>query len=206
MRRSVFAVALALLTIGVIGVVRAEDFKPDDEGFIRTWLILAPISLDAGQSGADGLGVQQVPDEAKLHPKEGDKITVGGKELTWKKYEGKDYFVDFNSALGQQTENSVGYAVAYLVADEEMPGLKMKTGSDDQAKIYLNGKEIWKNSDARALEKDQDTTEDLTLKKGPNIVVFKVVNEGVDWSGAVRFVDKDGNPVKNLKVVLVEPE
>lgn len=203
MRRGLFAVVLALLTLGV---VQAQDFKPDDEGFIRTWLILAPIPLDAGQSGADGLGVQQITDEAKLHPKDGDKVTVGGKELTWKKYEGQEYFVNFNTAVGEQTENSVGYAVVYLVAEEEMPGLQMKTGSDDQAKIYLNGAEIWKHSEARPLEKDQDTTKDVTLKKGPNTLVFKVVNEGVDWSGAVRFVDKDGKAVRNLKVLLVEPQ
>ena len=203
MRILMIALLLGLLSGGV---VQAQgDFKPNDDGFIRNWVILAPIPLDAGQSGADGLGKQQVPDEARLHPKDGEKITVGDKELAWKKYEADDYFINFNTFLGRETENSVGYAVCYLVADKEMPALKMKTGSDDQGKIYLNGKEIWKNSEARALEKDQDTTEDVTLKEGTNTLVFKVVNEGMDWSGCVRFIDKDGNPVKNLKVLLARP-
>ena len=148
-------ILMIALLLGLLGggVVQAQgDFKPNDDGFIRNWLILAPIPLDAGQSGADGLGKQQVPDEARLHPKDGEKITVGDKELAWKKYEADDYFINFNTLLGKETENSVGYAVCYLVADKEMPALKMKTGSDDQGKIYLNGKEIWKNSEARAGE------------------------------------------------------
>jgi hypothetical protein len=36
-------------------------------------------------------------------------------------------------------------------------------------------------------------------------VVFKVVNEKIDWSGCVRFTDKDGAPLKGLKVTL-KPE
>lgn len=203
MRVFMTAVLLGLLTLGA---AQAQgEFKPNDEGFIRNWLVLAPIPLDAGQSGADGLVKEQVADEAKLHPKDGDTTSAGGKELAWKKYEAEEYFVNFNTFLGKETENSVGYAVCYLVADNEMSGLKMKTGSDDQAKIYLNGKEIWKNAEARGLDKDQDTTEDVTLKSGVNTLVFKVVNEGMDWSGCVRFVDKDGNPVKNLKVQLTRP-
>jgi hypothetical protein len=42
----------------------------------------------------------------------------------------------------------------------------------------------------------------LTLPKGINVVVFKVVNEKVDWSGCLRFTDKDGKPVTDFKVSL----
>jgi hypothetical protein len=80
----------------------------------------------------------------------------------------------------------------------------MKVGSDDMCKIYLNGKEIHKATDERALEKDQDSVGDVTLKKGTNVLVVKVVNTIIDWSGCVRFVDKDGKPVTNLKVQLTK--
>ena len=174
----------------------------NEEGFITTWLLLAPIPLDANQSGADALGKEQIKGEAKLHPKAGDKIQVGGKGLVWKEYKVRDYFFDFNDFLGQQTEDSVGYAVCYVVADDEVKDVVLKTGSDDQAKVYLNGKEVFKHEQPRMADKDQDSTPDLTLKKGVNVVVFKVVNEKIDWSGCLRFTDKDGNPVKNLKVQL----
>jgi len=193
------AVCVLLLCVGARA---AEDFKPDDQGFLRNWLVLAPIALDDGQSGADGIAKEQVPNEAKLHPKDGDKITVGNKELAWKKQAAGDYFLDVNGGLGQETENSVAYAVCYVVAGDEMTGLKLKIGSDDQAKVYLNGKELVQVTDARSLEMDQNTLENVTLRKGENVLVLKIVNEGGDWSGCARFVDKDDKPVTNLKVAL----
>jgi hypothetical protein len=170
----------------------------NDEGFITAWLVLAPIPLDAGQSGGDALGKEQLKDEAKLQPKAGDK-TQAGRELAWKEYKTKDYLIDFNDFLGRQTEDCVGYAVCYLHADKAMPNLKLKIGSDDQAKVYLNGKEVIKVEQARALEKDQDTA-DVALEKGVNVLVFKVINEKIDWSGCARFTDANGNPVKDLKI------
>jgi hypothetical protein len=186
------------------GLLRADDaeLKPDDEGFIRHWLVLAPLPFGEAQNGAEALAKQQVADEAKLQPKEGDKVKVGDQELVWKKVEADSHLLDFNKALGQQTEDSVAYAVCYVVADDEVKDVVLKTGSDDQAKVYLNGKEVFKHEQPRMADKDQDSTPDLTLKKGVNVVVFKVVNEKIDWSGCLRFTDKDGNPVKNLKVQL----
>jgi hypothetical protein len=187
----------------LVGIGRAEDvFKPDDEGFIRNWLVLAPLPFGDAQNGAEALGKQQVPDEAKLQPKEGDKAKGGDKEVAWKPYKAESHLLDFNAFLRKETEDSVGYAVCYLVTDREMKDLTMKTGSDDQAKVYLNGKEVFKNEEARPTEKDQDSTPNLTLQKGVNVVVFKVVNEKVDWSGCLRFTDKDGKPVTDFKVSL----
>jgi hypothetical protein len=197
------APALALM---LVGMARAEDTpKPDDEGFIRDWLVLVPLPFGDGQTGAEALAKQQVPNETKLKPKEGDKVKVGGKEYTWKKHKSESHLLDLNGLLGQQTEDSVAYAVCYLVAEEKLPNLTLKTGSDDQAKVYLNGKEVWKNEEARPADKDQDSTPDLTLAKGYNTIVFKIVNEKVDWAGCLRFTDKEGNPVKKFKVML-KPE
>ncbi|HEV2945785.1 MAG TPA: hypothetical protein VGX70_00320 [Gemmataceae bacterium] len=187
----------------LVAAGRADDaFKPDDEGFIRNWLVLAPLPFGGAQDGAEALGKQQVPDEAKLQPKEGDKVKVGDTELAWKAHKADSHLLDFNALLGKETEDSVAYAVCYLVTDKEMKDLTMKTGSDDQCKVYINGKEVFKNEEARPTEKDQDSTGNLTLKQGVNVIVFKVVNEKVDWSGCLRFTDKDGKPVTDLKVSL----
>jgi hypothetical protein len=201
MRTTLFvAPAIALM---LMGVVRAEDpLKPDDEGFIRDWLVLTPLPYGDAQTGAEALAKEQVRNEAKLQPKEGDKAKAGDKEFTWKKHKCDSHLLDLNALLGQQTEDSVAYAVCYLVTDEKMPDLTMKTGSDDQAKVYLNGKEVFKNEEARATDKDQDSTPNITLAKGVNTIIFKIVNEKADWSGCIRFTDKDGNPVKNIKVAL----
>src|SRR5262249_33865554 len=116
MRKTVILLAAAALTVA-LNRAESGDAKSgiNDEGFITTWLLLAPIPLAAEQSGADALTKEQIKDEAKLQPKAGDKVKAGDKALVWKEYKAKDYFFDFNDFLGNQTEDSVGYAVCYIV-------------------------------------------------------------------------------------------
>ena len=139
MRRvSTVLAATALLLLTGRAVPGKGKMGLDEEGFITTWLLLAPIVLDKGQSGADALGKEQIPGEAKLRPKAGDKVKV-------------------------------------------------------------NGKQVLKQAEDRELTKDDDIT-DVSLQKGVNVLMFKVVNEKEDWSGCARFTDKNGQVIKKLKV------
>lgn len=194
---------LTLLLSASVVIVRAQDpTSTDGEGFIRNWLVLAPIPAESEDSGAAEIGKQQIKDEAIMKPKAGDKVMIGGKEMVWKSHQTTDYFVDFGQFVGTgQTEDVVGYAVAYLNADAEMKGLKLQMGSNDQAKVYLNGKEVLKFDDTRTLEKDQNAADNVTLNKGLNVIVFKVANQKNNWQGALRFTDKGGAAVKSLKVM-----
>jgi hypothetical protein len=180
---------------------RAADAKPDDEGFIRDWLMLAPASIPES-GGAEEIDKKQIADEGALKPKEGDKQKVGDKELTWKAVKAKDYYLDLNEALGSANENVVGYLVAYVVCDKEMPDLTLLMGSNDQGKVYLNGKEVVKNDQGRTIDKDSDKAEKITLNKGVNVIVFKVINELNNWQACLRFAGKDGKPVTNYVVKL----
>ena len=194
---------VGLVAGSVISFSHADDGKSfDGDGFVKEWLLLAPIPLAAGEDAGAAVDKEQVKEEAKLEPKEGDKGGVGAAGLVWKKYTAKEHFFDFNDFLGKETEQSVGYAVTYVVSEADINDAVLKIGSDDQCKVYFNGKEIGKVIEARALEKDQNSYEGLTLKKGSNTIVFKVINEGADWSGCARFTDKGGKPLKGLKVEL----
>ena len=197
---------LCLCVAGVLlagSVARAEEFAPDNEGFIRNWLMLAPISIPE-TSGGEEIDKEQIKGEGKLKPKEGDKATIDGKELVWKKIAAKDYFFDVNDILGAQTEDSVSYSVCYILADDEMKDVQLLMGSNDQGKAYLNEKEVVKFTSGRTLDKDQDVAEHLTLNKGANTLVFKVINEKNNWQGCIRF-KKDGKELKNFKISLVPP-
>jgi hypothetical protein len=78
----------------------------------------------------------------------------------------------------------------------------MKVGSDDEAKICLNGNEIYRNEIARACAPDQDEVAGIELRAGLNVLVFKVVNEIKDWQGSVRFTDAAGQSLKGIRVML----
>ncbi|HWE39988.1 MAG TPA: hypothetical protein VG406_25780 [Isosphaeraceae bacterium] len=171
----------------------------DEEGYIVRWLVLAPIPFADGQTGPEALDAEQVEGAAKLAPKEGQTLRVGGRELTWKAVEAKAAPLNFNDALGHRTDDSVGFAVCYVVSDADRDGVILRSGSDDELKVYLNGKMVLRKPNPRILDPDQDVVEGLRLKKGANILILKVVNEKMDWSACVRFTDRDGNILKGLE-------
>ena len=199
---------MTALLLGLFAVpckAETDEFAPRSDGFIRDWLLLAPIQLAADADGAEAIEKNQIPDEGLLKPKAGDKVTVRGKELTWKKAKATDYFLDLNAICNAETEKAMAYAVAYVRAEEERKNLRLKMGSNDQGAVYLNGKRLLKALDARTLDQDSDIARDVTLNKGINVVVFKVFNEGgSDWQGCLRFTDASDKAVTNL-VIRLEP-
>ena len=78
--------------------------------------------------------------------------------------------------------------------------MKLLMGSNDEGKVWLNGKEAVKFNSPRALAKDSDKAEGLTLSAGVNVLVFKVINESNNWQGCVKLVDKDNKPLGDVKV------
>ena len=188
------SLAICLLLIPMIHA--DEKSGLNTEGFVQKWLILAPFPLGTTESGAGGLDREVLKDEAKLKPKAGDKVKVDDKEFAWKEHTAKDYLLDFNMFLGKETPEAIGYAVTYVAAPAEMT-VKMKTGSDDLCKVWLNGKEVFKYEKERMPMRDNDTTE-VKLQKGVNVLVAKVVNVTAGWAFCVRFADKDDKPITTL--------
>ena len=202
MRNALLVSTCALLLSLPAVSARAQDaMKPDAEGFIRDWLMLAPFSIPES-SGADEIDKKQVENEAALKPKAGDKQKVAGREEAWKAIKSKESNVDLNATIGTPNEDVVGYLVTYVVADKEMSDVTLLIGSNDEAKVYLNGKEVIKFDQTRTIEKDSDKSDKVTLNKGVNTIVFKVINEKNDWAACLRFKDKEGKPVTDLAVKL----
>jgi uncharacterized Zn ribbon protein len=191
--------SLIVALLGTILLPAPETFSPDAEGFIRNWLVLAPIAV-AEDSGASEIDKDFLKGEATIKPKAEDTVNVNGKELTWQAHKTSDFFIDFLQAFGKaRGEDVAGYAVAYVIADDEMK-VNLSIGSNDQSKAWVNGKQIIKFAETRTLEKDTDSGE-VTLAKGQNVLVFKVINEKNNWQGCARFM-KDGAAVKNIRISL----
>jgi len=192
---------VAWSVIGPLKVRAADPVKPDADGYIRDWVMLAPIPLPAGRPAGDLVVEEQVRNEAALQPKAGDTVKVNGKELTWQNITATNKYFDFNAILKTISDHAAGYMVTYIECDREMNDVTMALGSNDQARLYLNGKDIYAVQDARILELDADKGK-VRLNKGVNVVVFKVINEQNSWQGSMRFLDKAGAPVTDLKIKL----
>ena len=201
MKKQMIATLTAALAFAGAVVAQDKTYKPNDEGFIVNWLCLFPIALD-NEMGAAALEVEQVKGQAKIQPKAGDKVKIGGEEHKWEAQEADETgllnFEAINSA-----DNAAAYAVCYVIVENDWKG-KVKIGSDDEAILWINGKEIIRNETPRPVDIDQDEAS-VTLTKGVNTIVFKVVEEGGDWSGRLRFTDSNDNPNTKLKLSLTPP-
>jgi hypothetical protein len=197
--KKLFIVGLSCLLLSNLGA--ADVLQPDSDGYILHWLILAPIALAEGETGSEAIFKEQIKDEATLRPRAGDKLTIGGKELTWKNITAATNYFDFAASVNTLGEKEAGYAVTYIECETENPDVIMAVASNDQGRIYFNGVDIYVWSEPRGLVLDSEKGR-VTLKKGINVIVFKIINEQGNWHGAMRFLDKSGAPLKNLKIKL----
>jgi WD40 repeat protein/serine/threonine protein kinase len=186
---------------------REQVLRAQDPGAIKQWLVLAPIryAVEPGPpfgSGAVALDREQIPQEAQLHPRAGERVEVDGRKRVRRPVRLDDYLLDFNILLGDKAFWSVAYAVCYIHSDVQLNGLLMKVGCDDESKVYLNGKQIYSRAQPQTYVADKDPVTNVELKAGLNVLVFKVVNEEEDWKGSVRFTDAAGQPVKGIRVTL----
>jgi hypothetical protein len=122
--------------------------------------------------------------------------------LKWRAVALTNEVIDFNAILGQVTEYSVAYAVTYIQSEAEQRGLQLLVGGEDEAKVYLNGKQVYKAPVPHGIVAVEDTAPDIALNSGLNVLVFKVVNETGDWKGSIRFTDAAGQPLKGIHATL----
>jgi hypothetical protein len=128
-------------------------------------------------------------------------VKVGAKELTWQNITATTNYFDFNAILESVNDHTAGYMVTYIECETERPDVILAVASNDEGRIYFNGVDIYLFSEPRPLMLDADKGR-VTLKKGINTIVFKVINEQNAWQGAVRLLDKRGVPLKDIRIKL----
>ncbi len=213
--RKVFAVICAALVVLAVRVQSQEKTAGvDDEGFIRDWLVLASVDLGDKASTHEEdsqkpmFDKEYYPEQNKVNPKAGDKAKIGDRELEWKAVTSDNSIMNILKLCEDTSSpkvNCLAMGVCYIMADEDIANVKLKIGSDDSSLWKLNDTEVIRVYSGRATDKDQDTKEGLTLKKGVNVLKFAVINGEGEFSICARFVDKDDKPVKNLKISLTPP-
>jgi hypothetical protein len=73
---------------------------------------------------------------------------------------------------------------------------------NEEAKVYLNGKEVLRNLPDPA-GTGRKPTAIVTLAQGTNVLVFKVINQRRMWQRCLQLTDKAGNAVTNVRAQLV---
>ncbi len=121
-----------------------------------------------------------------VQPTAGEKLTVDGTKLTWKKMNPDDGLVDFmDGASNGDLDYCVGYAWTEIeVANDTDAWLGI--GSDDGMKLWLNGEMAVDRWIDRPSRLDDDVVP-LRLKKGKNQFLLKIQNVKGQWSFTARL-------------------
>jgi hypothetical protein len=182
---------------------------PDTNGFIQRWLILEPI----GATGLTDSAVQAAvkteyfPNQLTVIPHDGDRVTIGGTNLTWHARDTREYNVNlyhFANALGKPSSYVLFWAVTSVNCPQEMPGVRLAIGSNAASVWWVNGQEVIGIYGDRQTVIDDGVSKRLTLKKGSNILRCAVINGGGATDFCARFLDAEDRPLKGFTVSLGE--
>ena len=188
----------------------AEAVCPDNEGFIRRWTLLEPI--DKPNRGntvftdsyiKEHLGMEYFKGQFTLLPKDGQKVKVGKQKLQWHKMDSKLYNVKlfrFATGLDKQYYGIVFLATTVIECDEDIQGVRLSVGSNSASMWWLNGEETLMLSGDRRMVADDGMSKRIMLKKGVNVLRGAVINGPGMSDFCVRFIDENGNPVKNIRI------
>lgn len=191
----------------------ASPKAPSSEGFLQRWLLLEPIKKPFGNSNAgfiepfvrNAITNQYVPAQFTLVPRDGDKVTVAGDELTWHALDANGYNVKlfrFADNLKKPVYGVQFWAVTVVDCPRDMENVRLAVGSNSASIWWVNGQEAVGLFADRRMVMDDCVSKRLTLHKGRNVICGSVINGPGMSDFCVRFIDENGNPVKDLTINL----
>ena len=190
----------------------SQPKAPDADGFLQRWMLLDPIvkpnrtnTVFTGTYVRDAFNTPYFPDQFTLLPHDGDKVTVAGQELAWHGLDSSRFDVKlfrFAYGLNKPTYGVLFWGVTVVNSPREMKNVHLAVGSNSASMWWLNGEDVADLFDDRRMVMDDVVSRRLTLKKGRNILRGAVINGPGLSDFCARFVDEDGNPIKDLTLSL----
>ena len=181
---------------------------PDAEGFLQRWLLLEPINKPNRSNTVfidsyirRAFDTLYFPTQFTVVPHNGDNVTVDDQQLTWHALDATNFNVKlfrFAYGLNKKIYGVLFWAVTVINSPREMKDVRLAVGSNSASMWWLNGKEAVILSGDRRMVMDDCVSKRLTLKKGKNIIRGAVINGPGMSDFCVRFIDENGNPIKDL--------
>ena len=184
---------------------------PDNQGFIRRWTILEPISKPNRSNTVftdsyirETFGTELFPKQFTCLPKEGDVVKVDGKKLIWHALDSKLFNVKlyrYSTGLEKERYGIIYWAVTEIECTEDIECVRLMAGSNSASMWWLDGEEVLILSGDRRMVMDDGASARLTLTKGRHVLRCAVINGPGMSDFCVRFVDAQGRPVTSFTVL-----
>lgn len=188
----------------------SESVTPDEQGFIKRWTLLEPISKPNRSNSVftdsyirKTFNIEYFFDQFTVIPKDGQKVKVGKQKLTWHTLDSKNFNVKlfrFASELKKDVYGVLFWTVTIIDCPEEMENVRLAVGSNSASMWWLNGTEAVVLSGDRRMVMDDCVSERITLKKGKNVLRGAIINGPGMSDFCVRFLDENGKPINNIYI------
>ncbi len=196
-------IIIALVTLSFISCRQTSKVELKKNEFIKDWLLIGPFpncddcDLSDFMHGDKCKGfatdfLLPIGGEANVIPTEGVSVKIPDTDIErqWYHYQGKEDKILLNDIM---TPNDlvVAYAFNQIISPEEQK-IILSIGSNDGAKVWLNGKKIHEvhPRTGRWLQKDDDYIP-VILNKGLNNLMLKIDEGSGNFGLVVRFLDYD---------------
>ena len=171
---------------------RALD-APNTEGLglITQWSILGPFDNQMNEGHARAYPPEQGPIDLSASYQ-----GISG-PVTWRQI-AKPNAMGFVNLLSQfeQKDYATAYAYGVIHADREMEA-QLRIGSNDGAKVWLDGKLLLDCPDERGATIDDDVIP-FHLKAGATPILLKISQTGGNWGFYFRITDAQGRPAEKV--------
>lgn len=172
-------------------------YNQDSNGYIHNWLLNGPYRESNQNTRLDKAFVAN---EAGVRPTAG---LVSSNNL-WFETNSNSGILNINEALHDAgsvehhyTNDMAVYAHSYVYSPTTR-SVKLKLGSDDGMKVWLNGSVIATVYDNRGITPDSEVY-NVTLNAGWNSLLMKVANTTGGYALSARFTDLTDLPFTDLK-------
>lgn len=184
--------------------------QPDNDGFIKRWHILEPINMDLftnaifTDSYLDSVFCNN--NYTKLfatQPSDNQKVKYNNQNLVWHKTDSERFNVKlfrFSEMYSKKYYGVLYSAVTVINCDEDIENVRLAVGSNSASCWWLNDEKILLMQGDRRMVKDDCVSKSVTLKKGRNVLRGAVINGPGMSDFCVRFIDKNLNPVRNIRI------
>ncbi|HOL93913.1 MAG TPA: DUF4838 domain-containing protein [bacterium] len=205
---------LVLLTIGIPTLTVFSDvptYRNEPSGeFMREWLLCGPFpnpeaaydKMDRERSGFYTDFLQAHGGEAALQIEAGRTVTHDGIPVQWIEFQAEGHTIDLDRAISRDPF-VLAYAYCEMESAKATPCL-LAFGSNDGARIWLNGEEILDKPVRRGLREDEDIIP-VVLRSGKNTLLVKVAETENLWRFCCRLLPFDSgiwnNPRQFFQIV-----
>lgn len=159
-------------------------------GVVPAWYVLGPFEDTEGKLLEASFPPDQGVDLAGVYP-----VKFGS--AGWRVRETINGTLGLTELWGEQLKSGLAYAVCDVTSPCEQM-VQMRISSDDDARVRLNGREVYRHAGPGGLDFDKDMVL-ITLPAGKSRLEVKVYNRAGMWGLFLRFTDRNGRPLRGLR-------